>query len=264
MMPPRSSGIYSITNTFNGKRYIGRTVDLSKRKTCHAWRLNAGTHHNPHLQSAWLLHKSYFSFDVLEHCAIDKLNEREIYWIAYYDSYANGYNRCIGGEATTGYVFSKQSKEKISLSNKGKKHSDDAKMRIGEASRLMWERPGFREKMIALRTKAGSPWNIGLKRTEEWKAAVSKKLLGKRDSDETREKKRIAFSGEKSNSAKLKTRDVVDIRIRFLQGERQCNILKDYTQITAQTLYDICRNRRWKCVSTELGELLSMKNGGDG
>ena len=38
-----------------------------------------------------------FSFDVIEECLEDELNEREIYWIKYYDTYYNGYNRTLGG-----------------------------------------------------------------------------------------------------------------------------------------------------------------------
>lgn len=32
----------------------------------------------------------------------DELNEKERYWISYYDSYQNGYNRSIGGDSVVG------------------------------------------------------------------------------------------------------------------------------------------------------------------
>lgn len=54
----------------------------------------------------------------------DKMSEREIYWIEYYDSFNNGYNSTTGGEG--GNTYSKKSEEelnkikaKISKSNSG-------------------------------------------------------------------------------------------------------------------------------------------------
>jgi len=34
---------------------------------------------------------------VIEECPKEKLDEREIYWIKFYDSYNNGYNLTKGG-----------------------------------------------------------------------------------------------------------------------------------------------------------------------
>ena len=39
-----------------------------------------------------------FTFEVIEECPPEELSNREIYWISYYDSYANGYNETPGGE----------------------------------------------------------------------------------------------------------------------------------------------------------------------
>ena len=51
-----------------------------------------------------LLHKAFrkygsdnFSFEVLEECDRDLLNEREMYWITFYDTFKNGYNQTAGG-----------------------------------------------------------------------------------------------------------------------------------------------------------------------
>lgn len=43
-----------------------------------------------------------FDFSILEQCNIEQLDEKERYWIAYYDSYNNGYNRTPGGKALRG------------------------------------------------------------------------------------------------------------------------------------------------------------------
>ena len=39
-----------------------------------------------------------FIFEVIEECDKNRLNEREIYWINYYNSYYDGYNETLGGE----------------------------------------------------------------------------------------------------------------------------------------------------------------------
>lgn len=43
--------------------------------------------------------KENFSFDIIEECSIEALNERETYWILQYNSIGkNGYNCNIGGD----------------------------------------------------------------------------------------------------------------------------------------------------------------------
>lgn len=42
--------------------------------------------------------KNNFYIELLEECPISQLNEREQYWISYYDSYHNGYNLTLGGQ----------------------------------------------------------------------------------------------------------------------------------------------------------------------
>lgn len=42
--------------------------------------------------------KENFTLEVKEETEGDLLNEREMYWIQYYDSYKNGYNSTIGGQ----------------------------------------------------------------------------------------------------------------------------------------------------------------------
>lgn len=43
-----------------------------------------------------------FYYEVLEECSYEDLDQREIYWIAYYDTYNNGYNMTLGGENNRG------------------------------------------------------------------------------------------------------------------------------------------------------------------
>lgn len=81
----------------------------------HKWGLRTGNHNNRHLLRAWRKYgDENFEFSILEKCDESKLNEREIYWIEYYDSYYNGYNQTKGGDGCFGKVWSKEEREKIS------------------------------------------------------------------------------------------------------------------------------------------------------
>lgn len=95
-----SPGVYLIRNIKNGKVYVGQTNNLKIRKQNHFADLKANIHHNKHLQNAWNKYGGKnFEFEVLEECSLDKLDEVEIYWIKYYESYNRrfGYNFELGG-----------------------------------------------------------------------------------------------------------------------------------------------------------------------
>lgn len=87
-------GIYKITNILNNKSYIGQSVNLERRKNEHF----SGNTKQYIDEEIALVGKEYFTFEILEYCTQDKLNELEQYWINYYDSFYNGYNKTKGGE----------------------------------------------------------------------------------------------------------------------------------------------------------------------
>jgi hypothetical protein len=99
--------IYKIENKLNGKKYIGQTVKpLEKRFSQHQ--------HNytkPYF-SQLVLYKAFnkygienFSFEEVEEVPNELLDEREKYWISYYNSYYDGYNSTVGGRATQLYEW---------------------------------------------------------------------------------------------------------------------------------------------------------------
>lgn len=89
------SGIYRILNIKNKKCYVGSSNCLSKREKQHFKMLEKGEHHSLKLQRSWnkTKNKKVFNFEVLEKVEnLDKLKEREQYWLDYYDAYEQGYN----------------------------------------------------------------------------------------------------------------------------------------------------------------------------
>jgi group I intron endonuclease len=91
--------IYKITNIINKKCYIGQTQNYKTRFAAHKNALRKNQHENPHLQLAWNKYgEENFKFEIIEH--IENYNEREIYWISFYQSTDKkyGYNIMAGGE----------------------------------------------------------------------------------------------------------------------------------------------------------------------
>ena len=114
----------------NGKIYIGQTINERRRQYEWLYKRNYSGGSNPHLEAA---RKKYgpdsFSYTVLERFTgtsnevTGRLNEREIYWIAYYKSNdkRKGYNLTVGGGGCNGYRQTEESRRKISASHKGVK-----------------------------------------------------------------------------------------------------------------------------------------------
>lgn len=97
-----SIGIYKYQNKINGQIYIGQSVNIETRQKQHLY----DAMNRPDTTGVDLAIAKYgidnFDFEILEECPKEQLNEREIYWIDFYDSYKNGYNRTIGGDSLHG------------------------------------------------------------------------------------------------------------------------------------------------------------------
>lgn len=90
-------GIYKITNTINGKCYIGQSINIEERWRHHHYP-SKGVSHYP----LYLAFDKYglenFTFEVLEECSQKELNDKEIAYIEKYNSYIDGYNQTRGGQ----------------------------------------------------------------------------------------------------------------------------------------------------------------------
>ena len=93
-------GIYKITNKINNKSYIGQSIHIEQRWEEHLYQSSGCS------LLKYALHKygkDNFSFEVIEECNQEELNEKEQYWIKYYDTFYNGYNLTLGGGGALKY-----------------------------------------------------------------------------------------------------------------------------------------------------------------
>ncbi len=92
--------IYKHTNTINGKEYIGQSK-YSWESINDRWQSGRGYGKKTRLGMAIeKYHWENFSHELIEDniTSQELANEREIYWIRYYNTYAEGYNCTIGGK----------------------------------------------------------------------------------------------------------------------------------------------------------------------
>jgi len=90
-------GIYCIQNKTTGMAYVGQSVDIIKRWSAHTTPGKKSSGIQKAIKEAGI---ESFHFFVLEICAREDLNDREIHWIKTYDCiHPKGYNGNSGGGA---------------------------------------------------------------------------------------------------------------------------------------------------------------------
>ena len=163
--------IYKITNTLNGKIYVGMTRQkLSKRISKHKY---CGKHGRPGVDTAIAKYGwENFTVEVIETCPVENLAEREIFWIAKLDANgSNGYNLTEGGDGCTGYKHTAESRAKISAN-----HAD-----VSGENNPQYGKPLSEEHKakISASEKGKTAWNKGKKMSEEQKRNLSATRKGK-------------------------------------------------------------------------------------
>ena len=132
--------IYKITNSVNNKVYIGQTTrTVEQRFQEHLKSCSEKSKSTLHLYQAMNLYgKDKFQIEQIDIAASqEELNQKEIYWIEYYDSMTNGYNMMPGGS------------EENPMNSDIVKEKHDTKMRSTEV------RKKISETMSKLRTEQG-------------------------------------------------------------------------------------------------------------
>lgn len=96
-------GIYKITNKVNGKMYIGQSNNCERRLQEHCSPSRYKYSRSPIDIAIKKYGRSAFSYEIIEECPLELLNQQETFWIQYYNAVEKGYN-CNqgGGQASIG------------------------------------------------------------------------------------------------------------------------------------------------------------------
>ena len=125
-------GIYKIENKFNGHCYIGQSLNIEQRWTEHKKCINNTESWDRSLYKAIRKYGlENFSWEIIEECSEENLDNRETYWIDYYNSYNDGYNQTMGGSGTHGNSI-KITKEQVNEIRSLLKNTNLSNREIGE------------------------------------------------------------------------------------------------------------------------------------
>ena len=129
---PHKSGIYRVYTNFNNACYIGQAKDIYERFNSHHiydYKNKKNCCYNTKFYSALREHGlDAFEVEVIDLCPIEELDEKEIYYIAQYNSFHHGYNSTEGGQNQSPNIHSLKTEEKrqqtreLNQSLKGENH----------------------------------------------------------------------------------------------------------------------------------------------
>lgn len=92
--------IYKVTNQENGKIYIGQTIQtLNERKNKHYYKARQEEYTTHFINALRKYPEEVFIWEIIDEAETQEaLDEKEKYWIAYYNSVEEGYNTKDGGQ----------------------------------------------------------------------------------------------------------------------------------------------------------------------
>lgn len=210
--------LYVITNTANGKKYVGITTKTAAiRWRQHLRRVAAGSGHALHRAIAKYGEEAFRVDAIAQADCLDALKALEVAEIARLGTLgAGGYNMTAGGDGAAGYSHSDDEREARRRRRLGARHTEEAKAKIRETHQgkrlsadhiaalvaantgrpmsdrqrqALHERDISDQERLERRERAlGNSWSVGIKRTPEQCAAIGDRSRGRKASDETRAK----------------------------------------------------------------------------
>jgi group I intron endonuclease len=225
--PARTSGVYTITNTVNGKQYVGSSQDIQLRWQQHRTHLHTKIHHSPYLQHAWDKYgEEAFVFGIVEEIVPEQCLDCEQCWL---DTLQPAYNILPHAKGSRGYHLSDSTIEKLRTKAvgrpspmEGKHHTEAAKEKIRKTREERQIPPPAKDRVVSDKTRArmraakkGKPLSeaarlanmeylIGHELSPENREKLLQANLGKKHSSERVEKNRLSHLGQPAWNKELK------------------------------------------------------------
>lgn len=227
-------GIYKITNQVNNKIYIGQSKRIKERWQEHLRSGQPEKYSIKERDSKVPIHLAMqkygvenFKFEIIEECLEEELNDKERYWISYYNSNnkEKGYNLTIGGQENFALKGEFHSQAKLT-----QRDVDQIKFLLKENKKSYTEIL----KLYPFITK-GTISNIN--NGKNWKDNSEKYPL------------RPAYfgsQGTKNSTAKLNEKMVMEIRELYSKGISIEKIGKMYDIVSINTIKAVIYGKTWK------------------
>ena len=223
--------IYKVTNQINGKIYIGQTTKTAEQRLKKHWsEANCAERPENYFHNALLKYGiENFTIEVIDEANnLEELNEKEIYWIAYYNTYKGfGYNCNAGGGNSRG-----ENNGRTNLTNEDVAY-------IRECYDLHLRRRDVYEQFKDKITFSSF--------ASIWDGTTWKDIKQEVYTEENKQYyKYHATDGENSVSAILSDKEVINCRKRYV-NETAKEIYQDYKdRLSYQTLQSILWGRSYK------------------
>ena len=184
--------IYKTTNNINGKIYIGKDSNNNP------YYLGSGVYLKKSIKKYG---RENFTKEIVEHCTLQNINEREIFWIDFYKSTNPkiGYNKTFGGDGANSFELYD--------------NMDELRKKLSDAQKEIWSRPGMREKI--------SKMHLGRKRPPETSKRISENKLEFYKVQENRDALREALAKTINSPERLKE------RAEAMKGKRVCELTEE-------------------------------------
>lgn len=225
-------GIYCWTNKQNNKKYIGKSVDIQKRKEQHI--RSAGKYTTKFSKALYKYGWNNFEFEILEETTIEDLNKKETYYIKKLNTHylkGHGYNMNYGGDEPT-----------LGEDNPNSKLTNKEVLEI--RNRIFVNKEYPKEVYSDYEDKIGY---------DRFWSAFHGDTFKNVDTSMIYPLKPIT-SGSKNGRTKLKEEDVLSIRKKIhIEKEDTFKVFEDYKELISFSAFKkLVRGETWKNVDTSI------------
>lgn len=220
-------GIYMYENKINHKKYIGQSLNIERRRKEHLKQPSLYSKFDQYLKK---LGEEAFNFTILEECTVEELDDKEKYWIEYYNTIEEGYNLVLGGQTYKG---------------ESNPYSKLTEKEVKEIIKLL-EEMELTNKQIAQKYNVHMNSIDNINRCQNWTHLHEYKNNIRQENFNKLNCTHSIRAGEGSPCSKISEKDALNIINLLKNDKRSLAQLSRDLNISLNIIYDINRCKTWK------------------